>query len=365
MLNPVKIGVIGCGNISKVYLENARKFDIIELIGCADINEDAAARAAEEHATSAFSVDELINHPEVELIVNLTIPAAHAAVTLQALASGKHVHCEKPLATRLEDGRKILETAKAKNLSVGCAPDTFLGGGQQTCRKMLDDGWIGRPIAGTAFFMWHGAESWHPNPKFFYEPGGGPMFDVGIYPLTAMIALLGPVKKVSAITCKGFETRVYRNAEKKLDEIPVEVPTTYAGTLQFACGAVITLNASFDVWGHKHSWMELYGTEGSMVLPNPNFFGGAPEIKRGKGEWGTVPLTHIYNDNSRLIGAVDLAYSIRTGRPARCSAELAYHVLEVMFAYEKSSESGQHIELESTCERPAALPLGLREGLLD
>lgn len=369
MLKPVIVGIIGCGNISQAYFNGAKLFPILKVKACADINLEAAKKKAEENKESgvvAVTVDELLADPEIEIVINLTIPAVHAEVSLRALAAGKHVHLEKPLAVDLADGKKVIDTAKAKGLRVGCAPDTFLGAGLQTSRKLIDDGWIGKPLSGTIFMLGHGPEAWHPNPAFFYQNGGGPMFDMGPYYITALIHLLGPVRSVTAVVAKGYEKRLATCKEHFGEWLPVDVPTHNAGVIEFHSGALITATISFDVWAHKHTNIELYGTEGSIRVPDPNSFGGPVEINRPEDkEWKTFGLCNPYVENSRSIGAADMAYGLRTGRPHRCTGELAYHALEVMHAFEKSSKAGARVVLDSTCVQPKALPLGLPKGMLD
>ncbi len=366
--NKVGIGIIGCGNISQAYFNGAKLFEILEVVACADLNlETAAAKAGENHCV-ARTVEELLASPDVDLVINLTIPAVHAEVSLAALSAGKHVYCEKPLAVHLEDGRKVLDLAREKNLMVGCAPDTFLGAGLQTSRKMLEDGWIGRVTSGTAFMMSHGPESWHPNPAFFYQVGGGPMFDMGPYYITALIHLLGPVKEASAVTTRASQERIATCKEQFGRLLPVSVPTHSTGILTFHSGAVVTVTMSFDVHRHGHSPIELYGTEGSMKVPNPNTFGGPVETwMPTSGEWREQALSHRYAGNSRSIGAADMAYAIlsKGQHPHRASGELAYHALEVMHAFEKSSSLQRQVTIESKPEQPAPLPLGLIEGRLE
>jgi predicted dehydrogenase len=366
----VNIGVIGCGQISGAYFKAAETFEIINVVSCADINHAVAEEKAEEYGIQAVSVAEMMADPEIDIILNLTIPKAHYEISMQALENGKHTYAEKPFALTYAEGKEIIETAKAKNLLVGSAPDTFLGGGQQTCRKLIDDGWIGKPVGGTAMVMNCGPERYyHAAPKFFYEFGGGPMFDLGPYYVTALVNLLGPVKRVAAITTKAFEKRFAGpQAHVPGDEIPVEIPTNLSGVIEFQNGAVINMVASFDVWKQDHSPIEIYGTEGSLSVPDPNTFGGPVKLAAGgrKGvEWSDCPIAHIYTDNMRSIGVADMARAIITGRDYRCSGDLALHVLEVMESFEKSSVTGKHIELESSCERPAPMPLGLQNGQLD
>ena len=366
MTEPVKIGLIGCGTISPAYLKAAQVFEILEFVACADIDADAAARRGKEFAVASMSVDELLGRDEVEVVLNLTVPKAHTEVNRLALAAGKHAYCEKPFGIDVADGRTVLELADAKALRVGCAPDTFLGGGHQTCRQLLDAGAIGRPVAATAFMMGHGHESWHPNPAFYYEAGGGPLFDMGPYYLTALVNLLGPVRRVSAITGRAFEERQITSKPKRGERIPVEVDTHIAGALDFHDGAIVTVVMSFDVWMHNSRYIEIHGTDGSLSVPDPNGFGGSVRLCEGAArEWTEQPLSHGYLDNMRSIGLADLCTALRTNRDFRCSGERAFHVLEVMEAFGRSSAEGRHIEIESRCERPAMLPVGLADGELD
>ncbi len=366
MAERVQAGVIGCGNISQAYFHAAKTFDMLAITHCADIDRKAAEAKAKENGLTAVSMEELLDNPAIEIVINLTTPQAHAEVNLRALAAGKHVHGEKPFAVTREDGRRVLEEASRRGLMTGCAPDTFLGGGLQTCRKLVDDGAIGRPVSGTAFMCNHGHESWHPNPGFYYLRGGGPLFDMGPYYLTALIHLLGPVKRVAAIGGRALDERVATSEGARGRTLPVEVNTHTAGVLEFHNGAIITMIMSFDIWKHSHQPIELHGTAGSLGVPDPNTFGGPVRLcGEGETEWRDVPLTHGYTENMRSIGAADMACAIRSGRANRCSGNMAYHVLDIMHAFDESSSSGRHITIESTCEQPAPLPAGLEEGQLD
>lgn len=363
----ISIGIIGCGNISNAYFKGASIFEVLEVAACADINRDVAKAKAKEHACQAQSVDELLANPDVQLVINLTIPSVHAEVSLKALNAGRHVYSEKPLAVKLEDAAQILQTAEAKDLLVGCAPDTFMGGGYQTCRKLVDDGWLGQVVSGTAFMMGRGPERWHPNPAFFYQNGAGPMFDMGPYYITALVHLLGPVKSVTAVVSRAFDERIATCQEQFGAVLPVEVPTHYSGVLKFHSGAVINMTISFDVQAHGHSPIELYGTEGSLKAPDPNTFGGPVELwTQANREWREQSFSHPYLSNSRSIGAADMAYAILSGdqRTHRASGLLAYHALEVMHAFETSSNDGSGVEIQSRPTRPEALPLHLIEGRL-
>jgi predicted dehydrogenase len=360
MLRKVKMGVIGCGNISGIYLKNCTKFDILEVAACADLDlARAQAKAAEYGIPQALTVAELLADPSIEIVLNLTTPNAHAEIAQAAVQAGKSVYNEKPLTIRREDARSLLAAAQAKGLRVGGAPDTFLGGGLQTCRKLIDDGVIGKPIAATAFMVCHGHEGWHPDPEFYYKVGGGPMFDMGPYYLTALIALMGSVRRVAGMTQITFPERIITSQPKSGTKIVVEVPTHVTGLLNFAGGAVGTIITSFDVWASELPLIEVYGTEGTLSVPDPNSFGGNVRVRRaGEREWQAVPLTHGYAENSRGLGVADMAYALRAGGSHRASGELAYHVLDIMHAIHDSAQAGQHITLESTCAQPRPFPPG-------
>jgi len=360
------VGIVGTGGILYAYMEGCRRFDILRIAACADLDTARAqVRAAEYNIPRVLPVDALLTDPEIDLVINLTPPKAHAEIALGAIKGGKHIYNEKPLGITRAEGRAILDAASAAGVRVGCAPDTFLGGGLQTARKVLDDGWIGRPVAASAFIAGRGPEGWHPNPDFFYQRGGGPLFDMGPYYLTALIHLLGPVKRVTASAQKSFPERIAGSEGNRGRRIPVEVPTHVSGTLDFASGVVGTLIASFDVWAHELPRIEIYGSEGTLSVPDPNMFAGDVRVRRFDQEtWFRFPLTHPA-DIQRGIGPADMAHAIASGRPHRASGELAYHVLDIMESLEEASIRGQHIQLESTCAQPAPLPLGLPRGHLD
>jgi len=285
---------------------------------------------------------------------------------MAALKAGKHAYSEKPFAVNREEGKKVLDLAGKKKLFVGSAPDTFLGGGIQTCRKLIDDGWIGKPIASSAFMTCHGHESWHPSPEFYYEVGGGPMFDMGPYYLSALVNLLGPVKRVTGVTKIGFTERTITSKPKYGKKVKVEIPTHIAGVMDFANGVVGTILMSFDVWAAELPHIEIYGTEGTLSVPDPNGTGGPVKIRKaGMENWADVPLTHGYTEGSRGIGVADMAYAMRSGRAYRANGELAFHVVDIMQAIHEAAAEGKHINLKSTCKQPAPLPLGLIKGQLD
>ena len=361
-----KVGIIGTGTISGIYLKSPTVFPILEIVACADLDMARAQAKADEFNIQALSVDDLLAHPEIDIIVNLTIPAAHAEVAQAAITRGKSVYSEKPLALNVADGKAILDQAKAADVMVGCAPDTFLGGGLQTCRKLIDDGWIGTPVAATAFMMSHGHEHWHPSPEFYYQKGGGPMFDMGPYYLTALVALLGPVARVPGATRTTFAERTITSQPKYGQKIQVETPTHVVGLLDFAQGAVATIITTFDVWSAELPRIEIYGTQGTLSVPDPNTFGGPVRVRRaGSSEWQEIPIPFHYTTNSRGIGVADMAHAQRSGRAHRASGDLAFHVLEIMEAIHVASEQGQHLHLASTVERPAAFPLEMSVGVLD
>lgn len=365
-MKPVTVGLIGCGNISAAYLRAAAQFPELDIACCADMNADQAQRRASEFGLRATSVEALLADPGIEVVLNLTTPQAHVPVALAAIRHGKHVHTEKPLATSTAEGRTLLDAAAAAGLRVGSAPDTFLGGAHQTARKLIDDGAIGAPLSGTAFMLNHGHEHWHPDPRFYYEPGGGPMFDMGPYYLTNLVNLLGPVARVTGATTSGFAERTVGSGPKTGEVIAVRTPTHVTGLLHFVNGAVIAVTTSFDVWQHRHGNMEIYGTEGTIVVPDPNRFGGTVSLAKRRDAWVDVPLSHGFADgNFRILGLADLARAIRTGRPHRCNGEVAFHVLEIMEAFGRSSDEGRTIPIESRCERPAPLPARSVLGDLD
>lgn len=363
-IKPVNVGIIGCGNIFPAYVNGCRMFRILNLTSCADLNEDAARARAAEFQLTAKTIDEIVHDPEIEIVINLTVPKVHARVGMELLRAGKHVYSEKPLATDFRKATELLELATEKNLRAGCAPDTFLGAGLQTSRKLLDDGWIGRPIAGSAFFLAAGPESWHPNPGFFYRRGGGPMLDMGPYYVTALVHLLGPVGQVCAMTSCSRSERLATSKEHFGEMLPVEIPTHCSGSLLFENGAIVTMGISFDVQKHSHKPIEIYGSDGSLSVPDPNTFGGPVSLFR-EGGWKDIPSAFHYGENSRGIGVADMAHAIRSGRPHRCDARLALHALEVMEAFETSHNNRAWVDIKSSCPRPMPLPMGLPPGLLD
>ncbi len=356
--SPVKVGIVGCGNISNAYFETPKRLPVFTVAACADLDLDRAkAKAAEHGVPKACTVAELLADPEIEIVVNLTIPKAHYEVCLAALHAGKSAYVEKPLALTRDEGRELLRVAAEHGVLIGGAPDTFLGAGLQTCRKVIDDGLIGEPVAATAFMLCRGHESWHPDPEFYYKAGGGPLFDMGPYYLTALVSLLGPIVRISGSARKTFPERTITSAPKNGQTITVDTPTHISGTADFANGAAATLIMSFDTWASTLPPIELHGTRGSLLVPDPNSFGGPVQLNRGGGSgWEDVPLTHGYADPSRGLGVADMAYALRENRPARAGGALTFHVLEAMWGFLDSSEQSKYYAMQSTAERPAALP---------
>jgi predicted dehydrogenase len=363
-MSKIKVGIIGCGNISEIYLQNGKSlFTGLEVVACADLDVERARAKADQHGIAkGYSVEQLLADPEIQLVINLTIPQAHAKVNLQALEAGKHVYVEKPFAISQAEANEVLQLAKRKGLLVGSAPDTFLGGGIQTCIQLIQDGAIGVPVAATAFMLCGGHESWHPAPHFYYQTGGGPMFDMGPYYLTALVALLGPIKRVTGSARISFPERTITSKPSFGDKIQVEVPTHVTGILDFHQGPVGTVITSFDTPSSgRLPFIEIYGSEGTLSVPDPNTFGGTVKIrKKGAGEWNEVPLTHGFQDNSRGIGAADMAQAILNGRQHRASGQLGYHVLEAMIGIHQASQDGQHYIMQSTCDSPEVLPVGFK-----
>jgi predicted dehydrogenase len=365
-MRKVGIGIIGCGNISTAYLKAARRFPILDVRAVADLRSEAAERRGAEFDLPAMRVDQLLKRDDIEIVVNLTVPLAHTDVTLAVLNAGKHVHSEKPLGVNVAEATKVMALATEKNLRVGCAPDTFLGGGHQTARKLIDDGAIGTPVAGSAFFMCPGHERWHPAPGFYYLRGGGPMLDMGPYYITDLVQLLGPVASVMGSTARPKSERLVTSEPMNGTLIPVEVATHVAGTLEFESGAVVSIAMSFDVPRHRHTPIEIYGDKGSLLVPDPNRFGGEVQVAKTGGDWQTVPLTHGHVDGEfRSIGVADMATAVVTDRPHRASGALAFHVLEVMEAFQTSSDEGRRVKIRSRVERPTMMPPGRETGQID
>ncbi|MEI6788241.1 MAG: Gfo/Idh/MocA family oxidoreductase [bacterium] len=364
-MEKTKIGIVGCGNISGIYFKNlCTVFSNVSVKACADLDASRTdAKIKEYPGVKACTLEEMLADPEIKIIVNLTTPQGHFPVSMKAVAAGKHVYAEKPLTLTRQEGKTLLAAATKAGVLVGNAPDTFLGAGIQTCRRVIEDGLIGTPIGAQAFMLCRGHESWHPDPEFYYKNGGGPMFDMGPYYLTALVSLLGPIRRVTGSTRISFPQRTITSAKKNGQIIDVEVPTHVAGVMDFASGAIGTITTSFDVWASQTPRIEIFGSEGSLSVPDPNGFGGPVRIRiSGEKEWRDLPLTCGFEPNGRGIGPSDMADAIRTGRAHRANGAMAYHVLDVMHAFHDASANERHIHVESTCEKPALMPLGLFDG---
>ncbi len=387
----IGIGIIGCGNISDIYLTNlTRNFKNVEVKACADMFLEKAEQQKEKYGLAkACTVEELLADPEIEIVVNLTIPAAHHPVNLQALKAGKHVYCEKPLALNIQDAEEAANVAKEKGLILCSAPDTFLGAGLQTCRKLLDEGAVGKVLGFTANLVGPGHEMWHPAPEFYYKKGGGPMLDMGPYYITALVALLGPIKQLS---CFAKTSRQERGIKGEMVE--VEVPTHYAGIVEFESGLIGNVNMSFDVWESELPQLEIYGTEGVMHVPDPNMFGGPVKLYDGKKMERIVtavkgvpinrlmkmhgckaeclrevelafPAEAVPRSNLRGFGVADMAQALMDKRSSRLNAELSKHVVEALTAFDISSRENRVYKMRTTCERPAPMSLGLELWQMD
>lgn len=362
MSKPLGIGVIGAGNISAAYLRLAPMFNGIQMRAVADLNADAAQSRASEFGVRAETVDGLLAADDVDIVVNLTIPAAHFEVSKRTLEAGKHVYSEKPFVLTLEEGQELARIAGEKGLRIGSAPDTFLGGSHQLARHLVDNGAVGRVTSGTCFVQSPGMEMWHPNPDFFFLPGGGPVLDLGPYYISEMVQLLGPVARVAATAGKASETRMITSQPRNGETIPVKTPTTIHAILEFENGAQIAYVTSWDVWHQGHNNIELYGSEGSLYIPDPNFFGGELRMtRRGSPATIGVDWDHPFlkdNDdgqaNYRTAGLADMAQAITQGRPHRCNNDFALHVVDVMTSILKSGETGQFVTITTTCDRPQA-----------
>jgi predicted dehydrogenase len=355
-IESAKVAIIGCGVISKAYLTAGQEFQQYKVVSCADLFPVAAQQRASEYNLNAVSIDEVFNDESIEIVLNLTTPQSHAEITKRALEAGKHVYQEKPLGLSIEESAPLLELAAKFGRRIGCAPDTILGGGFQTARKLIDDGLIGRPIGGTAYFLSPGPESWHPNGDFLFKRGAGPVFDMGPYYLTALVQLLGPIDRLFAAGQISRQERVIGSGQRKGEKFKVEVPTFVTAILVFASGASVHLGISFDVLGHEHKPIEIYGIDGSLLVPDPNTFGGNVRLIRSGGGWQDMPHTHAYGDrNWRGIGLAEMVEAIRQGLPHRTSAEVAFHVLEVMEQITDIAVQGGERKINSTCERPRPL----------
>jgi predicted dehydrogenase len=377
MADTLRVGVIGCGNISTTYFKLAPLFRHMAITACADLNTKLATSKAAEFGVRAMTTKDLIASKDIDIVLNLTVPAAHFDISMAAVKAGKHVYSEKPLTLSLKDGLALAKAAKAKRVKVCCAPDTILGGSHQLARKAIDDGKVGKITSGTAVIMGHGMEHWHPNPDFFFKPGGGPILDMGPYYIGNLINLIGPVKRVGALSSVASKTRTISSQPRAGEKISVKTPTNFHALLEFANGATVTLLASWDVWSHGHANMELYGTGGSLFVPDPNFFGGDVLATEKSGEakaldaWDHPLGVSNQKDgggaavaNYRAAGLADLADAVMRKRDARCSIDRALHAVEIMTSILQSGNTGKFVTLKTTCTRPKALPPAEARALL-
>ena len=362
-----KIGIVGVGCISGIYLENiTKRFRDIEIIGVCDLIRERAENAVKQYNIPKLYEDmhELFADPEVDIVLNITRPYEHYEVSRAALLAGKHVYSEKPLGASWEEGKALVELAKEKGLWIGGAPDTFLGAGIQTCRKLIDEGAIGDVVGATAFMTGHGPESWHPDPEFFYKYGGGPMMDMGPYYITALINLLGGVKRIGGMTSIPFPKREATCKEHYGEIIDVEVPTSYYGVLEFESGAVASILTSFDIWGAHLPIIEIYGSKGTLRVPDPNCFGGPVILHTPENGDTEIPLAFDYPENSRALGLAEMAASIEQGRTPRESWMQTLHVLEILTGFERAAKNGGYLELETSFERREPMRADLPHGVL-
>ncbi|WP_394771027.1 Gfo/Idh/MocA family protein [Lacisediminihabitans sp.] len=355
----MNIGIIGVGTISAQYFEAFPQLAGLHVVAVSDVNEARAAEVAAERGVEALSVDALLADPRIDAVLNLTIPAAHIDIATRALLAGKHVYGEKPLALDPAEAAPMLDLARRLGLRVGSAPDTVLGTGVQTARALLDSGAIGDPVAAAVHWSAPGHELWHPAPQFYYQPGGGPLFDMAPYYLTTLVSLLGPVIRVSGVATRSNRTRTVATGGQAGDSVPVDVDTHVSAILEHENGVTSTVTVSFEVWASRAPLFELYGTTGTIAVPDPNRFSDTVEVWTvEKPEWTDVPVSAGYADAGRGVGLADLAHAIETDRPHRASGELAFHVLEIMDAVLRAAHEHRVVELTSTVARPEPVPLG-------
>lgn len=363
------VAMIGVGSISGIYLQNlTHLFEDVRLLGVCDLVRERAAAAQEQYGVPKLyeHMGEAFADPQVDIILNLTRPHEHLEVSREALLSGKHVYTEKPLGADWQEGQALFALAAEKGLRICGAPDTFLGAGIQTCRKLIDDGYIGEPVGAAAFMICRGHEGWHPDPAFYYQRGGGPMLDMGPYYVTALINLLGGVQSLSGETRTSFPQRLITSRPKAGEVVQVEVPTYVTGTMQFESGALGTIFTTFDVHSTSQARFEVYGSKGTLILPDPNTFGGPIRLLRPEtGEYLEMPLVFGYSENSRGLGLADMASALEKGREARADAQQLLHVLEIMTGFERSSDAGKRLALETTYQRRPPMQVPRRLGVLD
>ncbi|MGB8454007.1 MAG: Gfo/Idh/MocA family oxidoreductase [Anaerocolumna sp.] len=368
-MTTIKIAMIGVGAISGIYLENITNvFKEIEIIGVCDLVRERAESAKEKYQIKKIydTMQDAFADPEADIILNLTRPYEHYEVTKEALIAGKHVYSEKPLGATFEEGKALVALAEEKNLMLGGAPDTFLGSGIQSCRKLIDDGFIGEPVGAAAFMICRGHETWHPDPEFYYKFGGGPMMDMGPYYVTALVNLLGGVSGLTGVTKTSFNKRTITSQPKAGTVIDVEVPTYVTGILNFDNGAVGTIFTTFDAYYKQQARLEIYGSKGTLIVPDPNTFGGPIKLLRPEdGEYKEMPLIYDYKENSRGLGVADMAKALQDKRDYRANYKQTYHVLEILTGFEKSSKEGKYISLETSYQRVLPMKNNSIQGILD
>ncbi len=364
----MKIGIIGCGNISETYFNSQNIYNNFEIVACADINEEIAKKSAKKFNVKFHNLNDIFSNKEIKLILNLTIPTAHKKIIIDSLNADKHCFSEKPLAISMNEGKEILELSEKKNLQVGCAPDTFLGATGQKARSLINEKKIGDIVLGSFNLMSHGMEDWHPNPDFFFKPGAGPVFDVGVYYITQLVNLIGPIKSISALSGTASNERIITSQPRYGEKIKVETPTTLMGVLEFHNNAKIQFFCSWDVWKHNSSSIELYGKSGSMILPDPNFFSGDILISNKMDKWQIINNDKLLlgipnqkdNDGSNIanyrgIGLSDMINSIVNQINPRCSLELSLHVLEAMEGILISAKNKEIYNLKTKPSQPRFL----------
>ncbi|MEO6997727.1 MAG: Gfo/Idh/MocA family oxidoreductase [Terracoccus sp.] len=359
MGRPLNIGIVGVGTISAAYLATLPILPGLRLKAVSDLDRKRADGVAAAHGLSSLTVDQFIADPSIDAVLNLTVPAAHAEIGMRALQAGKHIYGEKPLALTLDEARPLLELARERGLRVGSAPDTVLGTGLQTAVALLKEGRIGSPIGAAAHLVGPGHERWHPAPHFYYQPGGGPLFDMGPYYLSALVWLLGPIVAVSGAATRSDRRRVVAAGPQQGQHVPVDVDTHVSAILQHQSGVHSTLTASFETWASRMPLLELYGAAGTISVPDPNRFSDPAEIWTEKSpEWTSSPILAGYANASRGYGLADMARAIETRRPHRASGVLAFHVLETMDAIVRASHDQRVIRISSTVDRLVPVPIG-------
>lgn len=363
------IGVVGCGYISDIYLKNLTSlFKEVKITHVCDVIENKAKMAAEAYSIERYSCNmkELLEDPNVDIVLNLGRTFEHYEITKEAIIADKAVYSEKPLGINIEEGKKLIKLAKEKGVVVGCAPDTFLGGSFQTCRKIIENGVIGQVIGASAFMVCPGHESWHPNPDFYYKQGGGPLLDMGPYYLTVLVNLLGRVKKVTGMAKKSFLKRTITSEPRYGDTIDVEIDTYVKGIMEFENGIIGSIFTTFDVHNSQTPYIEIYGSEGTLELPDPDCFGGEIRLfKKGADSYTIIPTEFPYTENCRGLGVADMAKGIKTGREIRANGNQGLHVLEIMCEIIRSSEEQRFIEIESAYSKPRIMTNTNHIGILD